>query len=128
MNTKAWIKETASSNPINAKKIAKGIKVITAIIKLPENNLYKYVDKIFSKVWPATILANNRTPKDTDLATYEINSIKTNRGTKANGVPVGIKKEKNLIPCIDKAKIVTPIKIVKLKPKDTIPLAVTANE
>ena len=63
VNTKAWINDTASSNPINAKKIAKGIKVITAIIKLPVNNLYKYVLKILSKVWPATILANNRTPK-----------------------------------------------------------------
>lgn len=128
MKTKAWIRETAISKPINAKKIRKGIKVITATIKLPENNLYKYVDKILSNVWPATILANNRTPNDTDLAKYETNSIKTNKGTKANGVPTGIKKEKNLIPCIEKAKIVTPIKIVKLKPKDTTPLAVTANE
>lgn len=128
MKTKAWIRETAISNPIKAKNIMKGIKVITAIIKLPENNLNKYVDNIFSNVWPATILANNRTPNDTDLAKYETNSINTNRGTKAKGVPTGIKKEKNFIPCIDKAKMVTPIKIVILKPRDTTPLAVTANE
>jgi len=79
-------------------------------------------------VWPATIFANNRTPNDTALAKYDTNSIKTNKGTNAKGVPAGTKKEKNLIPCIDKAKIVTPIKIVKLKPRETTPLAVTANE
>ena len=128
MNTKAWISETAISNPIRAKKIAKGIKVNTATIKLPENNLYKYVDKIFNRVWPATMLANNRTPNETALAKYDTTSIKTNNGTNAKGVPAGTKKEKNLIPCIDKANIVTPIKIVKLKPKDTTPLAVTAKE
>lgn len=38
---KAWINETANSKPIKAKNIAKGIKVITAIIKLPVNNLNK---------------------------------------------------------------------------------------
>jgi len=53
VNTKAWIKDTAISKPTNAKKIAKGIKVITATIKLPVNNWYKYVDKIFNKVWPS---------------------------------------------------------------------------
>ena len=127
MNTKAWIKETASSKPINAKKIAKGIKVITAIIKLPENNLYKYVDKIFSKVWPATMLANNRTPKDTDRATYEINSIKTNKGTKAKGVPEGTKNEKKCNLWIDKPKIVTPINIVNDNPIETIIDVVIVN-
>jgi hypothetical protein len=92
------------------------------------NNLNKYVLNIFNNVCPAVILANSLTPKETALAKYETNSIKTNKGTKAKGVPEGIKKEKNLIPCIDKAKIVTPIKIVKLNPKETTPLAVTAKE
>lgn len=32
------------------------------------------------------MLANNRTPKETARAKYEINSIKTNRGTKAKGL------------------------------------------
>ena len=41
VNTNAWIKETAISNPTNAKKIEKGIKVIIATNKLPENNLNK---------------------------------------------------------------------------------------
>ena len=50
------------------------------------------------------ILANNRTPNDTALAKYDTNSIKTNRGTKPNGVPAGIKNEKNLIPCIIKLR------------------------
>ena len=41
MKTKAWINETAISNPTNAKNIAKGIKVNTATMILPVNNLYK---------------------------------------------------------------------------------------
>ena len=57
-----------------------------------------------------------------------MNSININKGTKANGVPLGIKNEKNFIPCLDKDKIVTPKKIVKDKPKVTIALAFTANE
>ena len=38
------------------------------------------------------MLANNRTPKETARAKYEINSIKTNRGTKAKGVSTLNKK------------------------------------
>ena len=68
MNTNACINDTANSKPIKAKKITKGIKVITATIILPVNNLNKYVDKIFNKVWPATILAKSLTPRDTALA------------------------------------------------------------
>lgn len=67
-NTKLWIKETANSSPIKPIKIVKGIKVKIAINTLPENNLYKKVDKIFNKECPAQILANNLTPKDTALA------------------------------------------------------------
>ena len=43
------MKDTAISNPINPKKIAKGIKVKIAITKLLENNLYKNVESIFNK-------------------------------------------------------------------------------
>ena len=57
-----------------------------------------------------------------------MNSININKGTKAKGVPLGIKNEKNFIPCLAKDKIVTPKKIVKDKPKVTIALALTANE
>jgi len=35
------MKETAISNPIKAKNIEKGIKVIIATNRLPENNLNK---------------------------------------------------------------------------------------
>lgn len=62
------MKETAISNPIKPKKIAKGIKVKIAITKLLENNLYKNVESIFNKEWPAQRLANNRTPKEIALA------------------------------------------------------------
>jgi hypothetical protein len=41
---------------------------------------------------------------------------------------LGIKKEKKFIPCNLKANIVTPMKIVILNPKVTIPLDVTAKE
>ena len=62
------MKETANSNPTNPMKIPKGIKVKTATTKLPENNLYKKVDKILSKVCPATILAKSLIPKLPALA------------------------------------------------------------
>ena len=120
MNTKAWIKATANSSPIKPKKIKNGINVNTATIKLPENNLYRKVDKIFNSVCPATILLNNRTPKLAALAKYDTTSINTNKGTKAKGVPEGTKKEKKCNLCLNTANNVTPIKIVKLNPIDTI--------
>ena len=43
----------------------------------------------------------------------------TDAGTKANGVPEGIKKAKNRILCINNPNIVTPIIIVKDKLKVT---------
>ena len=89
-------------------------------MKLALNIWYKNVAKIFIKVWPATTLANNLIPNEKALAKYETNSIKTNKGTKANGVPEGTKNEKKCNLWIDKANIVTAIKIVKDKPIDTI--------
>ena len=74
------------------------------------------------------MLANNRIPKEKALAKYDTNSINTNKGTKASGVPDGTKKLKNLVLCIDKPKIVTPIRIVKDKPIETIIEEVTVNE
>ena len=41
-------------------------------------------------------------------------SIATNKNTKPNGVPAGIKKPKNPNPCFWKPIIVTPIKITVL--------------
>lgn len=101
-------------------KIVKGIKVnIDNIPPLP-NIWDKNVDNILIKVCPAVILANNRTPKETALAQYETNSIQTNKGTNANGVPSGTKNEKKANLCKDIAKIVTPMKRVKLAPIETI--------
>ena len=44
-----------------------------------------------------------------------MNSIKTNKGNKANGQPAGTKREKNTKPCFWNPKIVAPKTIVKLK-------------
>lgn len=55
------------------------------------NIWYKNVASIFNSVWPATIFANNRIPKENALARYDTVSIKTKRGTKARGVPEGTK-------------------------------------
>lgn len=37
-----------------------------------------------------------------------MNSITTNIGNKANGIPAGTNKEKNLSPCLAKPNIVAP--------------------
>jgi hypothetical protein len=44
------------------------------------------------------MFAANLRPNDTALERYEINSIKTRRGSKARGVPAGTNREKNLVP------------------------------
>lgn len=44
------------------------------------------------------MLAANLRPKDIFLARYEINSIRTNRGSKAKGQPAGTSREKNSNP------------------------------
>jgi hypothetical protein len=62
------MKETANSKPVNATNIEKGINVKIANIKLLLNIWYKKVENIFIREWPATRLANNRTPNDTALA------------------------------------------------------------
>ena len=41
------------------------------------------------------MLAANLNPNDTFLARYEMNSIKTNKGSKASGQPDGTNNEKN---------------------------------
>jgi hypothetical protein len=60
------------------------------------------------------MLALKRKPKLTFLAKYEINSIKTNKGSKPNGHPAGTNKEKNSKPCLCRPSIVAPRTIVKL--------------
>ena len=86
------------------------------------------MDRIFNKVCPATTLANKRIPSEKARAKYETSSINTSNGTKAKGVPEGTKYEKNLILWIDKPNIVTPIKIVNDRLKETIIEVVIVNE
>ncbi len=85
------MKLTANSNPIIPKNTVKGINVTKKIRILLVNNLNKKDDKIANKVCPATILAKSRKPKLTARAKYDTNSIKTNKGTNAIGVPAGTK-------------------------------------
>ena len=122
------MKETANSRPIIAKNKPNGMNVTINITIPAENIWYKKVASIFISVCPATTLAKSLIPKEKALAKYETNSIKTNNGTKANGVPEGTKKEKNANLCIDNPKIVTAIKIVKDKPIDTIIEVVIVKE
>ena len=63
------------------------------------------------------MLAPNLSPKETFLDKYEMNSIKTNKGNKANGQPAGTNKEKNSNPCFWKPKKVAPNTTVKLRAK-----------
>lgn len=60
------------------------------------------------------MLAANLRPNETFLAKYDINSIRTNNGNRANGHPEGTNNEKNFKPCILKPNIVAPNTIVKL--------------
>lgn len=57
-----------------------------------------------------------------------MNSIIVNRGTIIRGQPDGTKNEKNFNLWILKPKIVTPIKIVILKPNTIIAEVVITNE
>jgi hypothetical protein len=60
------------------------------------------------------MFAAKRNPKDTFLAKYDINSIKTNKGNKPNGQPEGTNNEKNLVLWYINPNIVAPKTIVKL--------------
>lgn len=113
------MKLTATSKPIIPTNTAKGISVRIENKIVLVNNLNRKEDNIAIKVCPATILANNRNPNETDLARLDTNSINTNKGIKKLGVPAGRKKEKYVILCFTIANKVTPMKIVTLKPKQT---------
>ena len=61
------------------------------------------------------MLAANLKPNDIFLAKYDMNSIKTSKGSNPRGQPAGTNKEKNSNPCFWKPKIVAPKTIVKLR-------------
>ena len=74
--------------------------------------LYVNPLKIFNSMWPERMFAAKRNPKDTFLAKYDINSIKTNKGNNPNGQPEGTNKEKNLVLWYINHNIVAPKTIV----------------
>ena len=65
----------------------------------------------FNNVWPAIILANNRTLRLNGRVKYEMTSITIINGESIIGTPAGRKNEKNLKPCFMNAMIVTIRKI-----------------
>ena len=69
---------------------------------------------MFNSIWPDNMLAANLSPKDTFLARYEINSIKTSKGNNPKGQPAGTNKEKNFNPCSLNPNTVAPNTTVKL--------------
>ena len=64
----------------------------------PVMMLYAKPLRIAKSICPDNMLAANLRPKDTALAKYEMNSIKTNKGKKPKGQPAGTKSEKNSNP------------------------------
>lgn len=60
------------------------------------------------------MFAANLRPKETFLAKYDMNSIKTKRGSNPKGHPAGTNKEKNFKPCSLNPSTVAPNTTVKL--------------
>ena len=85
------MKDTAISSPIRATNTANGTSVRIAVTIPAVNSCPRKVERIFSRVWPATKLEKRRTPSDTERARYEISSIITRAGTRTRGVPDGTK-------------------------------------
>ena len=117
IKTWAWINAIPNSKPENAIIKAKGNNPKKKNIYPEFIILYVNPLKMFKSMWPDNMFAANLKPNDTFLAKYEINSIKTNKGSKPNGHPEGTNKEKNLSPCLLNPKIVAPSTIVKLSEK-----------
>jgi hypothetical protein len=88
------MKLTAISSPIRARKMAIGSSATKNIRILDVKIGHNIPLRILSRVCPATMLANSRTPRLNARARYEINSIRTSRGTIPTGVPDGTKNEK----------------------------------
>ena len=103
-----------NSKPENAIIKASGNNPSTKNINPEFIILYVNPLKMFNNIWPDSILAANLSPKDTFLAKYEINSIKTKSGNNPKGQPAGTNKEKNFNPCFWNPNIVAPKTTVKL--------------
>ena len=73
MNTYAWMKAIAISNPVNAIINVNGITEINSKIGPPITAFHVNVEKIFNRTCPPIILAVNRNPKLKAIAKYEAN-------------------------------------------------------
>lgn len=77
--------------------------------------LYVKPERILNNRWPDIIFALKRKPREILRAMYEINSIKTKRGSKPKGHPAGTNKEKNSKRCFCNPSRVAPNTTVKLR-------------
>ena len=85
---------------MSAKTTKKG--TADAIFSKPANDSILQANplKILTKVCPAIMFANKRTPKLLPRKQYETNSITTKKGAKASGAHGGSKKLKKCRPWI----------------------------
>ena len=121
------MKAIPNSNPENAIINAKGNN--PNIKKINPEFIILYVNplKIFNSIWPDNMFAANLSPRDTFLAKYDMNSIKTNKGNSPKGHPAGTNKEKNFNPCSLNPNTVAPSTTVKLSEKVKIKWDVDAK-
>lgn len=89
--------------------------------------LYVKPLRMFKSMCPDNTFAASLRPNDTFLAKYDINSIKTSKGNKPSGQPLGTKSEKNFNPCLLKPSIVAPRTTVKLNEKVSMKWLVLAK-
>jgi len=83
-----------NSNPVTQKMIPKGKKDRISQIEPDEKMLHTNPIKIFIKICPAIILANNRIDKLNIREKYETYSIKINKGIINIGTPSGKNRTK----------------------------------
>ena len=119
--------DTATSRATIATKIANGTRVATLTRTLEVNRVNRNPPRIFISECPAARLASSRTPSEIARARYEISSIGASTGTSARGVPAGRKNEKKCTLWIARPRIVTPMKIITLRPRDTTRELPTVN-
>ena len=93
-----------NSNPVMATRPATGINP-----KIPSGKTNP--PTTFNKVCPAIMLAKSLILRLKGRVKYDITSIAIINGAKNMGTPAGKKNEKNRVPCLKNATIVTKIKI-----------------
>ena len=93
-----------NSNPVIATRPAKGTKP-----NIPSGNTNP--PTTFNNVCPAIIFAKSLILRLKGRVKYDITSITIINGAKNIGTPAGKKNEKNRVPCLKKAMMVTKTKI-----------------